>query len=158
MLMTGALFGEYSSVVPHSEHYGVGRFILNILTYLSAFAFFSVVYEFDLDLLPSAVAVGLFSFLLAVEVFREVEADAYRGLTFAAVIGLVVAEMRWSLYFIPLEGFLAAILLLLVFYLATGLIQHLLTGDLNRAIAIEFVLVTAAGIAVVVAGNVLSIG
>jgi hypothetical protein len=153
-----ALVGEYNTAVPHSGAYSQARFLLNLLTYLAAFAFYSVVYDFDIALLPAALAIGLFSLLLAIEIFREAEADAYRALTFAAVIGLMVAEMRWSLYFIPLEGFLAAILLLLVFYLATGLIQHLLTNDLSRAIVLEFAAVTAIGIIVVVAGNALSLG
>jgi hypothetical protein len=126
--------------------------------YLAAFAFYAVVYAFDVDLLPSAFAVGLFSTLLAVEVFREAEADAYRALVFSAVVGIVVGEARWALYFLPLEGFLAAILLLLVFYQATGLIQHHLTGHLNRTIVTEFSLVTTVGLAVVIVGRVLDLG
>lgn len=157
VLLAVALYGEYASAIRHGPSYSLGRLVLNIVTYLSAFAFFAVVYEFEVDLLPSAFAVGLFSLLLAVEVFREAEADAYRALVFSAVIGLVVAEARWALYFIPLEEFLAAILLLLVFYQATGLVQHHLTGRLNRAIAIEFSLVTAVGVVVVIAGHLLSL-
>ena len=157
VLVGASLHGEYVSVINHGPSYALGRFLLHVLTYLAAFAFYTVVYTFDIELLPSAFAVGLFSLLLAVEVFREAEADAYRALVFSGVIGLVVAEARWALYFIPLEGFLAAVLLLLVFYLATGLIQHYLTGHLNRTITVEFGLVTALGMAVVIAGRVLSI-
>lgn len=158
VLFAGALYGEYVSVVSHGPSYALGRLALNILTYVAAFGFFAVIYEFDVDLLPSAVAIGLFSFLLSIEVFREAEADVYRGLAFAAVIGLVVAEARWALYFVPLEGFLAAILLLVVFYLATGLVQHHLTGQLNRAVAGEFAMVTAAGLLIVILGRVFSLG
>jgi len=157
-LLGSSLYGEYVSVLSHGRSYALGRFLLHVLTYLAAFFFYAVVYAFDIDLPPSAFAVGLFSMLLAVEVFREAEADAYRALVFSGVIGVVVAEARWALYFIPLEGFLAAVLLLLVFYLATGLIQHYLTGHLNRTIAAEFALVTALGLAVVIAGRVLSLG
>ncbi len=158
VMLATALYGEYVSVLSHGPSYSLGRFLLNVLTYLAAFAFFAVVYDFDLELLPAAFAIGLFSLLLAIEVFREAEADAYQALVFAAVIGIVVAETRWALYFIPLEGFLAAILLLLVFYQATGLIQHYLTGQLNRTIAAEFTLVTALGLAIVIVGRVLSLG
>ena len=91
-------------------------------------------------------------------VFREAEADAYRALLFSAVIGLVVAQIRWALYFILLDDFLAAILLLLVFYQATGLIQHHLTGTFSRTIAVEFTLVTAVGATVVVLGRIFSFG
>jgi hypothetical protein len=157
-LLAVALYGEYVSVLSHGPSYALGRLLLNIITYMAAFAFFAVIYAFDVDLLPSAFAIGLFSMLLAVEVFREAEADAYRALVFSAVIGLVVAEARWALYFIPLEGFLAAILLLLVFYQATGLVQHHLTGHLDRRVAAEFTLVTAVGLVVVIVGRVFSLG
>ena len=71
-------------------------------------------------LAPAAFAVGLVSMLLAIEVFREAEADPIRALVFATVIGVISAEGRWVLYFIPLDGVLAGIFLLLVFYLTTA--------------------------------------
>jgi len=157
-LFAASLYAEYISVRSEGPSYPLGRFTLNVLTYLSAFGFYAVVYSFDVDLLPSAFAVGLVSLLLSVEIFREAEADPYRALVFAGVIGLVVAEARWSLHFIPLEGFLAGVFLLLAFYLTTGLIQHYLTGHLNRSIAVEFLLVTAAGLSIVITGRVLSLG
>ncbi len=157
-LLGAALYGEYVSVLSHGPSYALGRFLLNVLTYLAAFAFFAVIYTFDIELVPSAFAAGLFSMLLAVEIFREGEVDAYRALVFSAVIGIIVAEARWVLYFIPLEGFLAAVLLLLVFYLTTGLIQHHLTGHLDRTIAAEFTFVTGVGLAVVIIGRVFSLG
>ena len=156
--LAAALYGEYVSVIHHGPSYALGRLLLNVLTYLAAFVFYAVIYAYDVSLLPSAFAVGLFSMLLAVEIFREAEADAYRALIFAAVIGIVVAEVRWALYFISLEGFLAGILLLLVFYQATGLIQHHLTGTFSRTIAAEFTLVTAVGTTIVILGRVFSFG
>lgn len=156
VLFTASLYGEYVSVEEHGPSYPLGRFALNVLTYLSAFGFYAVVYSFDVELLPSAFAVGLVSLLLAVEVFREGEADPYRALVFAGVIGLIVAEARWSLHFIPLEGFLAGVFLLLAFYLTTGVIQHYLAGTLRRPILLEFVAVTTLGLTVVIVGRVLS--
>jgi hypothetical protein len=157
VLLAGALYGEYASMV-HGPSYALGRLVLNMLTYVAAFAFFAVIYEFNVHLLPAAIAVGLFSTLLAIEILREAEGDAIRALVYAAAIGVVVAEIRWALYFVPLDGYLAAIVLLVIFYQASGLVQHHLTGHLNRAVATEFSLVTAIGIAVVVAGRLLSIG
>jgi len=156
-LLSAGLYGEYVTTISHGPSYALGRLLLNILTYLSAFAFFAVVYEFDVGLLPASFAVGLFSMLLAVEVFREAEADAFRALAFAAAIGVVLAEMRWALYFIPFDGFLAATLLLLIFYQTTGLVQHHLTRDLDRSVAAEFTAVTVVGLAIVVLGRVLGI-
>jgi hypothetical protein len=157
-LFAVSLYAEYVSVERHGPSYPLGRFALNVLTYLSAFGFYAVVYRFDVELLPSAFAVGLVSLLLSVEIFREGEADPYRALVFAGVIGLIVAEARWSLHFIPLEGFLAGVFLLLTFYLATGVIQHYLAGTLRRSILLEFAAVTVVGLAVVIVGRALSVG
>jgi hypothetical protein len=156
-LLSAGLYGEYVTAVSHGPSYALGRLLLNVLTYLAAFAFYAVIYEFGIDLLPAAFAVGLFTTLLGIELFREAETDAYRALIFSAAIGVVVAEVRWMLYFIPLDGFLAATLLLLVFYQASGLVQHHLSNTLNRAVAAEFSFVTAVGLAVVIIGRLLSI-
>ncbi len=154
-LMGIALYAEHISVEPHDEQFPLARFALNVITYLTAFGFYAVVYGFDVDLLPAAFAVGLISMLLSIEIFREAEADPLRALVFAAVIGVIVAEARWVLYFIPLEGFLAGVFILLIFYLTTGVISHYLTEHLDRAVLAEFALVTAAGLAIVIGGRVL---
>ena len=154
-LMAAALYAEHVSVEPQHRSYAAARFVLNVVTYLSAFGFYAVVYGFDVDLLPAAFAVGLVSMLLAIEIFREAEADPIRALVFAAVIGVILAEARWVLYFIPLEGFLAGVFLLLVFYLTTGIISHYLTDHLEHTVLAEFALVSAAGIAIVIGGRVL---
>ena len=156
-LLSAGLYSEYVTAISHGPSFALGRLLLNVLTYLSAFAFFAVVYEFGVSLVPASFAVGLFSMLLAVEIFRESETDAYRALAFSAVIGVVLAEARWVLYFIPLDGFLAATLLLLIFYQTTGLVQHHLTGHLDRSVAMEFSAVTAVGLTVVILGRILGI-
>jgi hypothetical protein len=156
LLMGAVLYAEHISVDMHDAAYPGARFVLNLATYLAAFGFFSVVYGFDVDLLPATIALGLVSTLLAVEIFRDVEADPIRALVFAAAIGVVVAEARWVLYFLPLDGFLAAVFLLLALYLTTGVISHYLTEHLSPTVMLEFALVTAAGLAIVVGGQVLS--
>jgi hypothetical protein len=155
VLMGSALYAEHVSVEPEHPQFPVARFALNVITYLTAFGFYAVVYGFDVDLLPAAFTVGMISMLLSIEIFREAEADPIRALVFAAVIGVIVGEARWVLYFIPLEGFLAGVFILLVFYLTTGVISHYLTDHLDRAVLLEFAMVTAAGLAIVIGGRVL---
>ena len=154
-LMGVALWAEHVTVETEHPSFNLARFALNVVTYLTAFGFYAVVYGFDVDLAPASFAVGLISMLLAIEIFREAEADPMRALVFAACIGVIVGEARWVLYFIPLEGFLAGVFLLLVFYLAAGVIQHYLTDHLDAAVIAEFALVTAAGLAIVIGGRVL---
>jgi hypothetical protein len=153
VLMAATLYAEYISVDQDHERFPMARLVLNIATYLTAFGFYAVVYGFEVDLAPAAFAIGLVSTLLAVEIFREAEADPVRALVFAAVIGVVLAEARWVLYFMPIDGFLAGVALLVVFYLSTGVISHYLTEHLDRGVLLEFLLVTAAGMAIVIAGR-----
>lgn len=155
-LMGCALYAEYASVAPDATSGAMAHFLLNVITYLTAFGFYAVVYGFNVSLAPAALVVGLVSMLLSIEVFREAEADPIRALVFAAVIGIIAGEARWVLYFIPLDGILAGIFILLVFYLTTGVIAHYLTDHLDRMVLLEFAMVSAAGLAIVVGGRMLA--
>jgi len=158
VLMSGILYAEHISVDGASDLYPGARFVLNIGTYLTGFAFYAVVYSFDVSLIPAALAVGLVSLLLSVEVVREAEADPVRALVFAAVVGLIVAEARWALYFLPLESYLAGVFLLLVFYLTSGLVQHHLNNDLSRPVVTEFVAIALLGVLIVTLGRIFESG
>ena len=154
LLMAAVLYAEHLSVDHEDTAYPAARLVLNVGTYLTAFAFYAVVYTFDIALVPAAVAIGLVTMLLSVEILREGEADPLRALVYAGVVGLIVAEVRWGLYFLPLESYLAAVLLLLVFYLTSGLVQHHLTDDLRAAVIAEFSAIAGAGILIVVLGRI----
>ena len=154
-LMGAVLYAEYISVETYSPKYAGARFVLNLGTFLTAFGFYAVVYSFDVALVPAAATVGLVSLLLGVEVLRESEADPIRALVFAAAIGIVVAQARWALYFLPLESYLAGVFLLLVFYLTSGLVQHHLNDDLKAPVVAEFSLISIIGVMIVVVGRLL---
>jgi hypothetical protein len=157
-LMGAILYSEYISVDPFHSNYSTARFILNLGTFLTAFAFFAVVYSFDVALLPAALIVGLISLLLSVEVLRESEADPVRALVYAAAIGVIVGQARWALYFLPLDSYLAGVFLLLVFYLTSGLVQHHLNDDLRPPVVTEFALISVLGVVIVTLGRVFESG
>lgn len=157
-LMAMVLYAEYTSVDAYGPGFAGARFRLNLGTFLTAFAFFSVVYSFDVSLVPAALVVGLVSLLLSVEVLRESEADPVRSLVYAGAIAVIVAQARWALYFLPLESYLAGVFLLLVFYLASGLIQHHLNDDLRTPVVTEFGAITVLGIVIVTIGRVFDSG
>jgi hypothetical protein len=158
VVMGAVLYAEHASIDGESALYPGARFVLNLVTYLTAFAFYAVVYAFDVSLVPAAFTVGLVSLLLAVEVLREAEADPTRALAFAGVVGLIVAEARWALYFLPLESYLAGVFLLLVFYLTSGLVQHHLNNDLRSAVVSEFVAIASLGVVIVALGRIFESG
>ncbi len=150
VLMAGVLYSQYVSANPLAPAYPVARSYLTVVTYLTAFAFYAVAYSYQVDLVPAAFAVGLPSVLLAVELLREAEVDPWRVLVYSATIGLVVGQARWTLHFLPLEGFLAAVFLLLAFYVCVGMVHHHLTSRLTWREVGEFAGVTLVGLLVIV--------
>ena len=158
VLMATVLYAEYITIDAYGPGFAGARFLLNLGTFLTAFAFFSVVYSFDVALIPAALTVGLISLLLSVEVLRESEADPVRALVYAGAIGVIVAQARWALYFLPLESYLAGVFLLLVFYLASGLVQHHLNDDLRLPVVTEFTAISILGVIIVTIGRVFESG
>ena len=158
VLMAAVLYAEFVTIDAYGPGFAGARFVLNLGTFLTGFAFFSVVYSFDVALVPAALTVGLISLLLSVEVLRESEADPVRALVYAGAIGIVVAQARWALYFLPLESYLAGVFLLLAFYLASGLVQHHLNDDLRPPVVTEFAAITVLGIVIVTIGRVFESG
>jgi hypothetical protein len=149
-LFAAVLYGQYLSVDARSPAYTAARLVANIAAYVTAFAFFAVVYEFELGLLATAFCVGLVSLLLSLEMLREVELGVRPTLLYSTAIAVVLAEVTWSLHFLPLESFLAAAFLLLCLYVATGFAQNYLLRQLDMNTAAEFGAVAVVGLAIVV--------
>ena len=154
-LMAGIGFGAVatgmlSAVREHDRARDVGRFVTTAAAYFVVFALLSLTYTFELDLRSATLAVGLGSMLLAVEVLRDGDVDPLDTLVYAAITGVIVAELRWTLHFLPLAGHLAALTLLLAFYFVTGLVHSHLTRHLDRVVAAEHAAIVAAGLLVVI--------
>ncbi|HML96948.1 MAG TPA: hypothetical protein PKD75_00565 [Tepidiformaceae bacterium] len=150
-LLVGAVaFGEYETVDFGSRLYGTFRLMMAIATYLVAFSFFTVIYTRDYELPVAAVMVGFVAGLLAMELLRESRLAGPSSLLVGIAIGISLAELRIALYFFPLDGLLAGALLIIAFYLATGLVHHMLDHDLEWGTTAEYVLVTAVATAAVV--------
>lgn len=143
-------YGEYHTVDSSSRMYGPMRLALAVITYLAAFALFTVIYTDGPALALSAVAVGLVSLALSLELLRESRLLGPSSLLAGVAIGVSLAELRLAFYFFPLDGILAGALLIVGFYLATGLVHHLLDHDLEAGTMAEYLLVTAVGATAVV--------
>jgi hypothetical protein len=146
--------GEYLTVDPESRTYGATRLVLTVATYLAAFAMYAVLFTNGLPLWASVVSAGAVSMALAMELLREARHFGESSTLVGLAIGVSLAELRLALYFFPLDGLLAGALLIIGFYLATGLVHHLLDHDLELATAAEYLLVAAAGTAAVVVTRV----
>ena len=141
---------EYISVNLNHSQYGAARFVLMVVTYLTAFAFYGVIYELDVDIVPAAIGVGVVSALLAIEVIRETDLETPYVMAYGAAVGLILGQTRVALHFLPLESFTAALFLLVVFYFVNGLLHANFTRSLSTSTYIEYGLVSAVGMFIVV--------
>ena len=132
------LQAEYDSVDRRLRAYGGARLILNVAIYVIAFLFYAAIYDFDLSLPAVIFAVGVVSLLLAIEILREEALETPRTLLYAFAISLLLSEAALAMHFLPLEGALAAIFLLIAFYLMTGLMHNYLGDRLSVRTAGEF--------------------
>ena len=143
------LAAEVGSVRRRAREYQAARFVATAATYVAGFTLLSLTYVFELDLLPAMFAAGLIAMLLAVELLHHGEVGPFETVIYAFVTGVVVAEVRWLLYFIEIDGYLAGLLLLLAFFFVTGMLYSHLTRKLNLAVAAEYLVIAVAGVAAV---------
>jgi uncharacterized protein DUF5656 len=149
VLFTAVLAAQVTSVRIAAPAYPLARLVATGGSYFTAFTLLSLSYVLELDLLPALIAATVVGTMLGVEIFREGQVDPVETLIFSAVTGLVLAEVRLTLYFVPVGGYLAGLTLLLAFFLVSGLLHSHLTRHLNRMVAAEYVVIAAAGIALV---------
>jgi hypothetical protein len=147
------LQAEYNSVDDRLRAYGGARLTLNIATYVIAFLFYATIYDFDLSLPAITLASGVVSLLLAIEILREEALETPRTLLHALAIGVLLAEAALAMHFLPLEGALAAVFLLLAFYLMTGLMHNYLGDRLTLHTAGEFSGIALLGLLIVVVSH-----
>jgi len=157
-ILGGVIFAEYHSVDPSDERFLTMRLILNLAGYLAAFSLYTALYNQKLALPFAAFLVGLVSFSIGIEVLREIELKTETLLICAAALGFVMAEARWALNFISLSGWLGGVFILIVFYVASQVLQSYLWGRFDRRVAVEFGVVASLGTLLVLAGRVLSHG
>jgi Protein of unknown function (DUF5656) len=149
-LVAVVAWGEYHTVDFSSSLYGSMRLLLAIATYLTAFALYTVIFTRGLELPMASLCVALVSLALSAELLRESHLSGASSLLVGLAIGVSVGELRLVLYFFALDGLLAGAILIIAFYLATGLVHHLLDHDLEWSTTAEYLLVAAVGTAAVV--------
>ena len=139
------MLAQTHSVRPHEQWLTFARPVTSAAVYVTAFALFSLTYVFELGLAAALAAVALAAGLLAVELLRDGQADLSDTIAFGGVVALVVTQLRWALHYVPLDGYLAALALLLAFFLTGGLLHAHLTLQLRRAVVVQYVAVSALG-------------
>jgi len=135
---------EVAALSPRHPAATRARLGLNILAYLLALLFFYLIYRTRARSLVTATEITLVAFLIALDLLGVAETRATRVVLYSGIIGLLVGEATWALNYWRLDNWTASLLLLLFFYLATGITQQYLLDRLKPAVLLEFGLVTAA--------------
>ena len=147
------VIAEVRSVREFERLAGEARIVADAGAYLVAFAMLSLVYSRDPGLVGAVAAAALVGGLLSIELLRDSSLRLLDLLILALVGALVLGEMRWALDFVPLDGHLAAIALLLAFFFTSGLLAARLRGHLTREVVVQYGAITAVGVAAVVAAR-----
>jgi len=153
-LLGATAYAEYLAVEGPSGAYQASLLFLHGLAYITAFAAFAFI-EASLPLPLAVPATGVIATLLAVELLRVAPFDTVRHLASAAIIGLISLEASLGLGWLPLDTFPAALLLLLFFYLTTGLVLSYRRDRLSWGRGPEFGAVGVLGLALVIIASLL---
>jgi hypothetical protein len=139
---------EYNTVDVTDRRYLIARLSLNAWAYLVALVLFVLIYSAKARSLVSATGVTLVSTLLALEFLRSAGRSFGRTALYAAVAGLCTGEIIWAMNYWRISGITGGLILLLGFYVFTGLANQQLQGRLSRRVLVEYALVALVGLAV----------
>lgn len=122
---------------------------LRLIAHLLALAFFASIYRTRLRSLVTATAVTVVASLIALSILYITRASLRTSLLYAGAIGLVLGETTWALNYWQANALTVGVLLMLLFYILVGIVQEHLRGRVNRRIVIEFLVVAALGLLVI---------
>lgn len=152
VLASGALLGfvlwaQYHTLDRQDPHFTLARQSLWAVVYGLALLLFVVLYGLKVRSLLSATGMGLFSLLLATELLREESPAQAWG--YGLLIGLAQGELTWGLNYWGLPALPGGLILLLSFYLLSGLMRERLRGRLVPRVVVEYAVVTVAGLVLI---------
>src|SRR5262245_3948813 len=148
-LLLGTLLGQHYALDRRPQVRHTARLGLQTITLLLAFSLFSAAYYSRLRFLYSGVLIGVTGALLAYALLQWT--PPRRGLlSLAGVVGLMLAEATWALNYWAASFLLGGALLLVIFHVVAGLLQHHLESTLSRRLLWEYGLLGGGLLAAVV--------
>lgn len=144
LLLALIFVGQYHTMGERNSLWA--RWGLNIVVYGAAIFFYALIYGLRTRSLLSATGISLVSGALALELLRG-EGGGRRTWLYALVVGLLMGEVVWILNYWGVTALAGGSLLLLVFYLFTGLARQWLEDVIGRRVVVEFALIAVLGVA-----------
>lgn len=140
-VLGAVLWSQYHTTDPQDPYFPLARQVLRVLVYGLALLLYTVLYGLKVRSLLSATAVSILSAFLAAELLRE--APTRQAWGYGLVIGLALGELTWALNYWAIGALPGGPILLLAFYLLSGIAREGLRGRLSRRVVLEFVVVAA---------------
>lgn len=136
-----------------SPERGIAHRGLELSAYPLALVLFAAIYRTRLRSLVTATAVTLVAFLLALSILLDREQSGKplgRTFLYAGVIGLMLGQTTWALNYWQANAPTVGVLLMVLFYVLTGIVREYTRALLTRQIVTEFLIVAILGIWIVV--------
>ena len=143
---------EYGMIDPDAAAAGRWRLLLNVLAYLLAFGLFAMIWETRARSLITATLMAVAAFLASIDLMWATRAGARRVVTHGAVVALIIGECAWALNYWKATTTTAGLALALIFYAVSGVATQHLFGKLTRRVLIEFAVVIAAAVLLLILG------
>jgi hypothetical protein len=125
------------------------RTALSLISYLLALVFFVSIYRTRLRSLVTATAITFVAFLIALSILRTERPSLGRALLYTTVVGLILGQTTWALNYWRADALTVGVLLMLLFYVLTGLLREYLRRAIDRHVIVEFLAVAALGVWIV---------
>jgi hypothetical protein len=148
LLLSLTVIAQHNTIDTSGRYTALARWGLSLATYGAVFVFCTLIYGVRARSLLSATAISVLGIGLAAELLRphSVELSPRRPWLYAIVVGLALGEVAWALNHVSLSAVGGGILLLLIFYVTTGLARQYLSAQLSRPVIAEFVAVSIVGL------------
>jgi hypothetical protein len=138
ILMWLTIIAEYQQVLPGFSPYRLSHLWRQLIGYGLALPLFVVIYYTRSRSALSATGILLVSGMVALALLRQKPETILRTWLFAAVIGLSLGQITWTLNYWRIGALQAGLLLLVALYILIGLAQQQLLGSLSRRVLWEF--------------------
>ncbi len=130
---------------------GLGYVAVRIGVYLAALVPIVLIYSTKERALIIAWPIGLIGAVATWWFLRDTPAVGRRRLLLAGGVGLVLAELTWSLGYWSVMPIVGGAALWLAFYVLSGVAEHGADRTLDRRILLEYCAVALVGVLVVLA-------
>jgi hypothetical protein len=140
---------EYRSIDPGVAARGTTQILVTAFAYSLALGLLALLYGARLRTLVAAPAVFLTSSLLAIRLLWSPDRRPRRIALYGGVIGLVVAQCAWVLGYWSIPALSGATILLLIFYILTGVAQIVWEPQSGPRALLEYTFTTLLAVLVV---------